>query len=151
MNYMDYVEEMARAVAMAAHAGQTDKAGEPYIGHPVRVAAAVRREGVPLHAVVAAFLHDVLEDTSVTTEDLMMMGFTPEAVGLVQVLTRREGESHVEAVERAANVPLARIIKRCDVEDNSRPDRLAVLDEPTRKRLSRKYARALEVLSDPRR
>lgn len=140
---------LAAAVARTAHAGQTDKAGQPYLAHPARVAAAVAHTGADAEVQAAAWLHDVVEDTSVTLDDLTAMGFSRRVVDAVDALTRREHESHEQAVRRAAANPDARIVKRCDVNDNANPDRLALLDEATRARLARKYAHALDVLADP--
>lgn len=139
---------VARAVAIAAHADQTDKAGEPYWTHPARVAGAVERQGGSVHAVAAAWLHDVVEDTPLTFEDLRVIGFDNTTVGLVDALTRREDESHEEAVKRAATRgPGARLVKRCDVQDNMDPNRLALLDVETQRRLFKKYSNALAILN----
>lgn len=136
----------ARAVAIALHAGQTDKAGKPYIEHPQRVAEAVRNAGGGPHAIAAAWLHDVVEDTDVTLTGLGVIGFDTATLRIVDDLTRREDESHEDAVRRATSNPWSRLVKRCDVRDNMDPDRLALLDDETRARLLRKYTRALELL-----
>jgi hypothetical protein len=65
---------------------------------------------------------------------------------LVAALTKVEGEGYDQAVERAAADPLARLIKRCDLEEKSDPDRLARLSGPTRHHLEEKYERAFRVL-----
>lgn len=140
------VVELAKAVAMTAHAGQVDKSGEPYIGHPARVAHATAQETENPEVIAAAYLHDVVEDTPVDLTDLMRMGFPAETVKVVDLLTRRDHESHAEAVQRAAEHPGARLVKLCDVEDNSDPRRLERLDERTRARLHRKYIKARTVL-----
>lgn len=139
--------QLARAVSRTAHAGQVDKAGAPYIHHPARIALKVSQE-LPknANAIAAAYLHDVVEDSPVTIEDLLLMGFSYETVKIVDHLTRREGESHEAAVRRAAEHPIARIVKRYDVLDNSNPSRLAKLDPKTRERLEKKYVHALEIL-----
>lgn len=136
----------AGQLAVRAHDGQVDKAGAPYIGHPRRVADRVRRRGGDVAQQAAALLHDVLEDSSVTVDDLRHAGMPEPVVTAVVALTRRPGEPHEDAVARAAADPVAQLVKRCDLEDNTDPDRLARLDSDTRARLEAKYARALAVL-----
>lgn len=137
----------ARAIATAAHDGQTDKAGEDYITHPARVAARVEAAGGDAEAIAAAWLHDVLEDSPTTTDQLTRAGIPAAVVTAVDALTRRRGESHEQAVLRAAADPIARLVKRADVADNADPTRLARLDHPTRERLTRKYAHAAALLA----
>ncbi len=110
----------ALALATAAHQGQTDKAGQPYIGHPLRVAA---RCGTT-EAKAVALLHDVLEDTPVTAEALEREGFPPRIVEAVVALTRAEGEKYADYVRRAARNPLGREVKTHDLEDNMDAGRL---------------------------
>ncbi len=124
-----------------------DKAGNGYLAHPLRVASRVVDAGE--EAVAAALLHDVLEDSELTLEDLAGAGLPPTVVGAVDRLTRRPGESHSAAVRRAAADPVAALVKRADIADNSDPTRLALLPEELRTRLSAKYAWALAVLEDP--
>jgi (p)ppGpp synthase/HD superfamily hydrolase len=134
----------ARELAIAAHQGQVDKAGRPYIEHPKTVA-----EMLALHgelAVMAGWLHDVVEDTPVTLDQLREMGFPPEVVAAVDSVTWRDGETYEDLIRRAAADPLGRLVKLCDNKTNSDPARLALLDEKTADRLRRKYARAREIL-----
>ena len=137
----DELVRRARAIAIAAHAGQFDKAGRPYIEHPERVAA--RLEDPLLKA--AALLHDVLEDTNVSADDLRRAGIPGVVVEVVEVLTKK-GEDHVDAVRRAVAHPLARQVKLADVRDNSDEGRLALLDDATAQQLRTRYARALAIL-----
>lgn len=136
--------EHTDALAVRAHAGQTDKAGRDYIDHPRRVAA--RLPTVELKAV--ALLHDVVEDSGFGLDALRAKGI-PEAVcDAVEALSKREGEAHSEAVARAAVHPLARAVKAADVADNIDPDRLALLDDDAEAaRLRDKYTRARQVLA----
>lgn len=106
--------EDAIALAAQAHAGQLDKAGQPYILHPLRVMLGVQG----LHARMAAVLHDVVEDTTVTLEDLQRRGFPPEVLRAVQALTKTAGEDRLSAAARAAADPIARLVKLADVADN---------------------------------
>ncbi|MFO7779370.1 MAG: HD domain-containing protein [Nitriliruptoraceae bacterium] len=139
----------ALAIATRAHAGQVDKAGNGYLAHPLRVAARVVDEGEEV--VAAALLHDVLEDSELTLQDLAAAGMPPKVLETVDRLTRRPGESHSAAVRRAAAHPVAAVVKRADIADNTDPARLALLPEELRVRLHAKYERALAVLDDPAR
>lgn len=106
--------ERAIAIAAEAHAGQVDKAGQPYILHPLRV---MQRVNTPAER-IAAVLHDVVEDTPVGLEQLAARGFDPEVVAAVDALTKRPGESRVDAARRAAANPVARVVKLADNAEN---------------------------------
>ena len=140
---------LARAIATEAHAGQTDKAGAPYIGHPVRVADLVRGHGGSSVQEAAALLHDVVEDTSLTFDDMANRGVPDDVVGMVDALTKREGEDYLDAVRRAQRYPGAELLKRCDLADNLDPIRLARLDATLADRLRAKYTTALALLDTP--
>jgi (p)ppGpp synthase/HD superfamily hydrolase len=112
----------AIALAAVAHSGQTDKSGQPYITHPIRVMMRCHPHG--LHAQMAAVLHDVVEDTWVTLDLLRTMGFSAEVVAAVDALTRRKGEeSYPEYIRRCSRDRLATLVKLADLEDNSDPAR----------------------------
>lgn len=134
--------EEAIALARQAHAGQTDKAGRPYIEHPLRVMNRVRGE----HEKIAAVLHDVLEDTPVTEDDLRAAGCPDPVITAVRALTKRSGEPLNDSVARAAANPIARAVKRADIADNNDPARLALLDGTTAQRLRDKYADSVRLL-----
>jgi (p)ppGpp synthase/HD superfamily hydrolase len=138
--------ERADRIATRAHRGQSDKAGAPYIGHPLRVARRVADRGGAVEHQAAALLHDVLEDTTVTVDELRREGLPEPVIRAVIALTKHDGESYEQAVQRAAADPIARVVKRCDVEDNADPDRLALLDAATRQRLEAKYTAARAML-----
>lgn len=140
---MSDLVQLAREIATRAHQGQTDKAGAPYITHPARVAARVA--GDP-KAEMVAWLHDVVEDTSVTLDDLAR-DFPADVVSAVDAITRRPDEDPGAYYRRVAADPLALKVKYADLDDNSAPDRLALLDPETRDRLLEKYAHAREALA----
>ena len=98
--------ERAIEIASSAHAGQRDKAGQPYIFHPLRVMLRVNTE----HEQMAAVLHDVVEDTSVTFERLEQEGFPIEVLRAIAALTKRPGETRLDAAMRAAADPVARVV-----------------------------------------
>ena len=99
--------EKAVEIAAINHAGDTDKAGSPYLLHPLRLMFAVRTE----FEMIAAVLHDVVEDTSISLEDLMNEEFHPDVIGAVDALTKKPGQSRIEAANRAASNAIARTIK----------------------------------------
>jgi guanosine-3',5'-bis(diphosphate) 3'-pyrophosphohydrolase len=109
---------LAKAIEIAAraHVSQKDKAsGEPYVLHPLRLMNKVAGD----EAKMAAVLHDVVEDTPVTAEDLRREGFGEAVVRAVLALSRREGESYAEFVIRCKADPIAARVKLADLEDNS--------------------------------
>ena len=108
-------ERVARGIALDAHHGQRDRAGTPYWVHLATVAGLVR-PGVER---TAAWLHDVLEDTDRTAEDLRRAGVDGEVVAVVEALTRRDGETYARHIERvAASGPAAVAVKRADLADH---------------------------------
>ena len=136
--------EDAITIATAAHDGQVDKSGRPYIGHPLRVMASVSGE----HEQMAAVLHDVIEDTPVTAADLLARGCPAAVVDAVVALSHLPEEPQEDYLRRVAANPLALSVKRADISDNLSPARIARLDEATQERLKVKYARALGLLDE---
>lgn len=139
---------MAQAIAYAMHNKQTDKAGEPYIDHVTTVAITVRAL-YPDDARVetVAWLHDVIEDTPMTLEELRAFGFGEDIIDAVDAITHQPNERRDAYYVRVAANPLAVIVKRADISHNARPDRLAMLDPKTRERLTVKYADAVAHLN----
>ena len=129
--------EEAVEIAVAAHRGQTDKAGQPYLLHPLRLLAQMRTASEQIVAV----LHDVVEDSDWTFEMLRERGFGSDILAALDALTRREDEPYEDYVERAATLPLARRVKIADLEDNLDVRRLGALTDTDRERLDR-YRRA---------
>lgn len=138
------MNDLERAIALAvdAHAGQTDKAGATYIRHPLRV---MRQMETPQERVVAV-LHDVIEDTEYTPA-MIEDEFHEEIRDAVEALTKRDGESYSDFVERAAANDLAREVKIADIEDNMDLTRLSEVSEKTVERQV-KYHKARQQLRD---
>ncbi|MGW6933158.1 HD domain-containing protein [Lentzea sp. NPDC054927] len=136
--------EDAIALATSAHDGQFDKSGRPYIGHPLRVMTSVTGE----HAQMAAVLHDVIEDTPITADDLTARGCPTAVVDAVVALSHLPDEPQDVYLRRVAANPLALSVKRADIADNLSPARMARLDAATRERLQAKYANALRLLAE---
>jgi len=122
--------ERAIAIAAAAHAGQVDKAGQPYILHPLRVMLRVLSD----HERIAAVLHDVVEDTDVTLQQLVAEGFPPQVVAAVDALTKLPGESRLQAAQRAAANTIARQVKLADNAENMD---LSRIEHPTERDFAR--------------
>ncbi len=138
--------EKALQISLRAHEGQKDKDGQPYILHPLRVMSAVEDEP----AKIVAVLHDVIEDTSVTFEDLRREGFDEVVLAALECLTHRKDEPYAEYVIRCKGHEIARRVKLADLKDNSRPSRAILrLDriEPDIERV-RKFLLAYELLTD---
>ena len=135
-------EMRASRFAAKAHEGAVDEAGAPYIEHPKAVAARV--EGDEAKAV--AWLHDVLEDTTYTADDLRAAGISEDVIEGVEAMTRRPGEAYLDFVRRAKENPLARQVKLADVLHNMDLTRLQTVDEAAIRRLEEKYLPALKIL-----
>lgn len=106
--------ERAIELAARAHAGQRDKGGHPYILHPLRVMQAVQGE----YERMAAVLHDIVEDTPTTFDDLLAEGFPVEVVDALRLLTKFDGETREQAARRIVVNPIARAVKLADIADN---------------------------------
>ena len=134
--------ESAIAIAVEAHAGQTDKGGAPYILHPLRVMFAVDGE---VERIVAV-LHDVCEDCpGWSFERLEEMGFSADVLEALNAVTKREGESYEAFVARAAVNQIGRAVKKADVLDNCDLSRISNPSEKDLSRLAR-YKTALQQL-----
>ena len=141
---MGFVLDDAIRIAREAHADQVDKSGNPYIHHPLRVMARVKGP----HAQMAAVLHDVIEDTAVTAEDLKEAGCPDAVIDSVIALSKVPGEAMLSYLRRVAANPVAVLVKRADIGDNTDPVRLSKLDPETQDRLRAKYAEAIRVLDE---
>ena len=106
--------ERAIEIAAKAHAGQLDKAGQPYILHPLCVMLRVQRDSER----IAAVLHDVVEDTAVTLQQLAKEGFAADVVEAVDALTKRDGETRMVAATRASRNRIALVVKLADNAEN---------------------------------
>lgn len=134
--------EDAIAVALTAHRGQRDKGGRPYILHPLTLMVQMKSE---LEQIVAV-LHDVVEDApAFPLEKLRTMGFSEDVLLALNCLTKREGESYEDFIDRVKENDVARRVKMADLEHNMDPSRLIEITATDRVRLE-KYRRAREQL-----
>ena len=133
--------ERAIAIAAAAHAGQVDKGGAPYILHPLKVMLRM----TTLEERIVAVLHDVVEDCDISLDDLHKEGFSEEVLTAIQSVTKVPGESYEDFVERAAQNPIGRVVKLADLEENSDLSRIASPSWDDLERVE-KYRRAIARL-----
>jgi len=104
-------------IAAKAHSGQADKGGNPYILHPLRVMLNFcESENEPVK--ICAVLHDVIEDTYITFNDLRAEGFSEEIITALDCLTKREGENYDDFISRVLTDKIACIVKIGDLSDN---------------------------------
>lgn len=134
--------EDAISLAVRAHAGQKDRYGQPYILHVIRVVARV----FDPPAQMAAALHDVVEDTAVTLDELRLMGYSEAVLAAVECVTRRNNETYEQFIERIAPNPLAVRVKLADLEDNMDLRRGGLLRADDLERVAR-YQRAWKRLT----
>ena len=133
--------EDAIALARRAHLGQTDKAGKDYIQHPLRVTANCTSD----NAKIVGVLHDVVEDSDTTLDDLQQMNFAPEVVEAVALLTKSGDIEYSNYIAQIKNNAIAREVKIADLRDNMDLSRIAQPGEKDFKRLE-KYRGALAIL-----
>jgi (p)ppGpp synthase/HD superfamily hydrolase len=125
--------EDAISLAVEKHRGQVDKSGQPYILHPMHVMCGMKTE----HEMMAAILHDVVEDTDVSLQNLEEWGYPVEVVAAVDCLSRREGESYEDFVARTKSNALAVQVKLGDLRDNMDIRRIKDFSEDDLNRLKR--------------
>ena len=135
--------EKSLQIALRAYAGKTDKAGREYILHPLRVMAKMQTD----LEMSAALLHDVLEDSDITAEQLLAEGIPAEVVEAVRCLSKKENEDYQDFVARAKKNSLAAKVKIADIEDNIDVLRLNSLDENDLARVH-KYHTAWRLLNE---
>lgn len=135
--------EKAFQIAIDAHKGQTDKAGAPYISHPIRVSNRCSTDDER----IVALLHDTIEDTEVTAEYLLMEGFPRNIVDAILSVTRNEDENYEDFIKRSRLNPIGRQVKLHDLEDNMDITRLNELTEKDLYRLN-KYIKAYKYLKE---
>ena len=142
MIYTDLTRK-AMIIAYRAHHGQIDHSGVPYIFHPLHLAEQMDDEATTC----AALLHDVVEDTSVTLEELAVH-FPSEVVDAVALLTHSSDVPYLDYVQKIKDNPIARAVKLADLHHNCDPTRLpnGAMDEGVIRRYENKYKKALEVL-----
>ena len=131
----------AMKIAYDAHKGQFDKNGIPYIYHPIHLAEQMNDE----NTTCVALLHDVVEDTEITFEDLEKEGFTDEILEALKLMTHDDAVPYLEYVREIKKNSIATAVKLADLKHNSDLTRLDVVDEKAKERVE-KYKKAIEIL-----
>ena len=134
--------EKAYEIAKKAHLGQVDKAGEDYIKHPEKVASFVKTD----EEKAVAYLHDVIEDTELTLEDLYEYDFSKEVIEAVDIITKKRGEDYQSYLNSVKKNKLARAVKLADLRHNSDLTRLIKVTEKDIER-KEKYQKAIDFLN----
>lgn len=135
--------KMAMKLCFETHKDQLDKTGLPYVFHPFHLAEQMDDE----ISTVCALLHDVVEDSDITFEDLAKMGFSGEIIEVLELLTHAEEVPYMDYVREIKKNPTATKVKIADLKHNSDTTRLDVVDEWSIKR-NEKYAEALRILTE---
>lgn len=133
--------EKAILFALKVHSGQKDKAGKEYILHPLRVMLCFENK----QQQIVAILHDVLEDSDMTEQDLQKAGFCEEIIKAVVCLTKKEGECYFDYIERVKQNDIAREVKLADLEDNMNLNRIQNITQKDIQRVE-KYKKAKRIL-----
>lgn len=128
-------------VAKKAHFGQIDRAGIDYIKHPETVASFVATD----EEKAVAYLHDVIEDTSLTLLDLKKEGFSKNIIEAVDILTKKKGQDYQSYLNLVKKNELARVVKLADLRHNSDLTRLPLITEKDLER-NKKYSSAIRFL-----
>ena len=124
-----------------AHKEQTDKSGLPYVFHPFHLAEQMQTEDTT----IVALLHDVVEDTDYTIEDLVKMGFSKAVTDAIELMTHEKGVDYMEYVAAIKENPIAKIVKLADLKHNSDISRLESVDQKALERRE-KYLKAIAFL-----
>lgn len=140
---MIYTDMTCRAIRLAfeKHAGQTDKAGLPYVTHPLHLAESMTDED----STCAALLHDLVEDTDTTFEELEELGFNRRVIEALRYLTHDESVDYYDYVRHIAENPLAVQVKLADLRHNADLTRIPHVTEKDLKRVE-KYHKCIKYL-----
>jgi len=140
---MIYTKDTKKALKICfdAHKNQTDKSGLPYVFHPFHLAEQMETE----ETTIVALLHDVVEDTNVTLEDLEGEGFKSEIIEAIALMTHDDKTDYMDYVRAIKNNPIAKAVKLADLKHNSDLSRMDVIDEKVLER-RKKYLEAIEIL-----
>lgn len=140
---MQHLLEKAILIALTAHKGQVDKGGNPYILHPLRLMHSVNT----IEEKIVAILHDVVEDSSITTLDLKKKRFPKPIIDAITLLTKKDNQSYDKYILTIKENPLATVIKLADLRDNLDNRRLKIITDNDKKRIAR-YKWAVKTLTN---
>jgi len=142
MIYTDMTKK-ALSLSFAAHKDQLDKSGMPYVYHPFHLAEQMQDEDTT----IVALLHDVVEDTAYTIDDLRTMGFNEKVCDAIALMTHDPAIPYLDYVAQIKLNPIARAVKLADLRHNSDVTRLDIIDEKALRRVE-KYKAAIALLLD---
>ncbi len=140
MIYTDMTKK-ALSLSFAAHKDQLDKSGMPYVYHPFHLAEQMQDEDTT----IVALLHDVVEDTAYTIDDLRSMGFSEKVCDAIALMTHDPAVPYLDYVAQIKRNPIARAVKLADLRHNSDVTRLDSIDEKALRRVE-KYKAAIALL-----
>ena len=135
--------KIALKLCFEAHKDQIDKSGMPYVFHPFHLAEQMADE----NTTIVALLHDVIEDTEYTLDDLRKFGFAEDVLSAISLMTHADDVPYMEYVVKIKTNPIAKAVKLADLKHNSdmsRLDRITQTDEERAK----KYKQAIELLEN---
>lgn len=133
----------ALKLCFEAHKEQVDKSGIPYVFHPFHLAEQMKDES----STIVALLHDVVEDTDFTFDDLRAFGFNKDVIEALMLLTHEDDVPYLTYVADIKKNPIARAVKLADLQHNSDLSRLDLVDEKALRR-KEKYSEAILLLKD---
>lgn len=142
---MIYTKNTKKALKLCfeAHKNQTDKSGMPYVFHPFHLAEQMQTE----ETTIVALLHDLIEDTNYTIEDLTSMGFDKNITDAIALMTHADDVAYMDYVREIKNNPIAKAVKLADLKHNSDLTRLDAIDEKALNRRE-KYLKAIAILEE---
>ena len=133
----------ALLISFNAHKEQVDKSGMPYVYHPYELATQMNDE----YSTCVALLHDVVEDTEITLEDLENEGFPREVIEAIAMMTHHDNIPYLDYIREIKKNTIASKVKLADLQHNSNIDRLDNIDEKALRRIE-KYRKAIEILTE---
>ena len=142
---MLYTDNTKKALKLCfeAHKDQKDKSGIPYVFHPFHLAEQMETE----ETTIVALLHDVVEDTDYTIDDIKNMGFSDAIIDAIRLMTHNDGSDYMDYVRRIKSNPIAKAVKLADLRHNSDLSRLDKVDDKALTRRE-KYLKAMEILEE---
>lgn len=137
-----HMTKKALKLSFEAHKNQVDKSGMPYVYHPFHIAEQMKDE----ETTIVALLHDVVEDTDITINDIRKMGFNEDVCAALTLLTHDDSVPYMEYIKEIRKNPIAKAVKLADLKHNSDLSRLDTVDDKARKR-AEKYEQAIDILT----
>ena len=135
--------KIALKLCFEAHKDQIDKSGMPYVFHPFHLAEQMADE----NTTIVALLHDVIEDTEYTLDDLRKFGFAEDVLSAISLMTHADDVPYMEYVVKIKTNPIAKAVKLADLKHNSDMSRLDLITQIDEER-AKKYKQAIELLEN---